>query len=167
MNAWPLFDPTVSNAGSISQPLPSATTTTAASTAAAAAASTATGLAQAAAAAFLASPANTHLLDNELIHLSQLMQSLAMHCHKLAYVKMCGGLQTKEGCAAAVAAEADGSELGVGSAPTAKREASGDGERGSGDTSPNKARQTPRMGLGATSTSHKASSANGIVRPKG
>ncbi|KAL5106704.1 E3 ubiquitin-protein ligase PDZRN3-B [Taenia crassiceps] len=161
VNAWPLFDPTVSSAGSTNQPLAPITTATVASTAAAAAASTATGLAQAAAAAFLASPANTHLLDNELIHLSQLMQSLAMHCHKLAYVKMCGGLQPKEGCAAAAAAEADGSAL------TVEREVSNDSERGTEDTSPNKARQTPRMGLGATSTSHKASSANGIVRSKG
>ncbi|KAL5966284.1 E3 ubiquitin-protein ligase PDZRN3 [Taenia solium] len=163
MNAWPLFDPTVSNAGSTNHPLPPTTTTTAA---AAAAVSTATGLAQAAAATFMASPANTHLLDNELIHLSQLMQSLAMHCHKLAYVKMCGGLQPK-GCAAATATEADGSELGVGSALTVEREASDDGEKGTEDALPNKMRQTPRMGLGATSTSHKASSANGIVRPKG
>lgn len=29
------------------------------------------------------------LLDNELVQLSQLMQSLALHCHNLAYVKMC------------------------------------------------------------------------------
>ncbi|CDI97971.1 pdz domain containing protein [Echinococcus multilocularis] len=167
VNAWPLFDPTVSNAGSTNQPLPSTTTTTVASSTAAAATGTATGLVQAAAATFLASPTNTHLLDNELIHLSQLMQSLAMHCHKLACVKMCGGLQPKEGCTAVAAAEADGPELGVGSVPMAEREGSGDGDRGTEDTSPNKARQTPRMGLGATSSSHKASSANGIVRPKG
>ncbi|VDK38631.1 unnamed protein product [Taenia asiatica] len=158
MNAWPLFDPTVSNAGSTNHPLPPTTT--------AAAVNTATRLAQAAAATFMASPANTHLLDNELIHLSQLMQSLAMHCHKLAYVKMCGGLQPKR-CATATAAEADGSELGVGSALTVEREVSGDGEKGTEDASANKMRQTPRMGLGATSTSHKASSANGIVRSKG
>ncbi len=32
-----------------------------------------------------------HPLDAELVQLSQLMQSLALHCHNLAFVKMYGG----------------------------------------------------------------------------
>lgn len=153
MSGWPLFDPTGSSNGGNNPPV-----TTSASATASAVASTA----EAAAVAFLASPSNSRLLDNELIQLSQLMQSLAMHCHNLAYVKMCGGLQSKEA----------GPELSIDTTSEEVNKAEeGDGSSEPGKVgeriSTGKSRQMPRMGLGATSTSVKASSTNGIAKSSG
>ncbi|VDD80384.1 unnamed protein product [Mesocestoides corti] len=102
------------------------------------------------AAAFLAS-GKSHVLDEELIQLSQLMQSLALHCHNLAYVKMCGGLSAE------------------GSLQLPKEGEEGEGVGGVVDAtnSPNKTRQTPRMGLGAASSAHKSSSTSGLPPKSG
>ncbi|KAM7534319.1 hypothetical protein Aperf_G00000114483 [Anoplocephala perfoliata] len=154
MNAWNLFDPTCgasmisSGGGTNGVPVT-------------------TGAGSSTSQAFLPTPASIHHLDSELIHLSQLMQSLAMHCHKLAFEKMCGarGDGAKEGTSAISAGTSDAppapTESGV--TETSSTDLAGDAEI----ASPAKARQTPRMGLGATSNPHKASSTSSISKFKG
>lgn len=117
--------------------------------------------------AFLSASTSSQNLDSELIHLSQLMQSLAMHCHKLAFEKMCGtrGGGAKEDASAISGGISDAppvpTESGI--TETSSTDLTGD----AGIISPAKARQTPRMGLGATSNPHKASSTNSISKFKG
>ncbi|KAM3188184.1 hypothetical protein ACTXT7_000848 [Hymenolepis weldensis] len=154
MHAWNLFDPTSGiNSGSSGIPVSSAPTGSSSHPQAFLPSSTAA--------------TNSNHLDNELIHLSQLMQSLAMHCHKLALEKMCGtrGEGVKEEGVSAISA-------GTSDMPPAPPTESGVTESsstdlvGDGDSiSPVKARQTPRMGLGATS--NKTSSANSLSKFKG
>ncbi|VUZ41720.1 unnamed protein product, partial [Hymenolepis diminuta] len=153
MHAWNLFDPTGGiNSGSSGIPVSSAPKESSSHPQAFLSSSTAA--------------TNSNHLDNELIHLSQLMQSLAMHCHKLALEKMCGtrGEGVKEADVSAISTgtsdmpPAPPTESGVTESSSTDLVGDGDG------ISPVKARQTPRMGLGATS--NKTSSANSLSKFK-
>lgn len=160
MNAWSLFDPTGGINGGLAGGLPVNSIPTS------------TGGSNNHSQAFLPSgaaatnSANSNHLDNELIHLSQLMQSLAMHCHKLALEKMCGS-RVADGGKGGVREDVSGASDMQPAPPTESgvTESSSTDLAGDGDgISPAKSRQTPRMGLGATSNK---TSANSLSKFKG
>lgn len=113
-------------------------------------------------AAALLGAANGHFLDMELVHLSNLMQSLVMHYHNLAYAKMCGvksidpnGRWASNGSTVATLEEE-------------QQDAGGDGMGQSVSTPTRQTRQTPRMGLGSTSAQLRSppSSTSGLLLPQ-